>query len=310
MRYAREDMASIRRILISGATGFIGSVLVPKLAANFGNEILTINRDITKAEQKFGIYKNVRYAESDDWEIVKAFNPEIVIHLAGLSTANENQELIKELVDSNITYGVLLLNALSKCDAFKFFVNTGSFSEYRHGPERIDCAYLYSATKAAFQNFVDYYSDKFGFKSVTAVLYSVYGGDRTVKRVMDYIAESVDAENPIDMTAGAQILDFIHVDDVADFYCKLIYNCAKLDKINRYIHVGTGNGIRIKDIALMIESICGSKCNINWGGIPYRARDIMCAVAPPCEELDLIDWSPRKTLEATLQHKYGKSNDY
>lgn len=121
------------------------------------------------------------------------------------------------MMRANIEFGVLLLDVLSRCPAMKLFVNTGSFAEFRYGNGDFDAAYLYTASKTAFRSFVDYYSTLSGFKYITAIPYSVYGGKMTVKRLMDYIKESMDAENPIDMTLGEQILDFIHVDDIAGF---------------------------------------------------------------------------------------------
>lgn len=299
-------MKTEKKVLISGSTGFIGSVLVPKLAASPENHILTLNRNVDKAHSKFGVFGNVDYCCHDDWDAVREFNPEIVIHLAGLSSANEDMELAKQLVESNVSYGTLLLNALSACDNLRLFVNTGSFAEYRQGPAKVDCAYLYAATKAAFQSFVDYYADKCGYRAVTAILYSVYGDDKTIKRVMDYIAESVDATSPVDMTAGEQVLDFIHVDDVAEFYCKIIQNYNSLDKGTRLLHVGSGVGTRIRDIAEIIKKVSGRECNIRWGGRPYRPRDIMYAVAPHSDELERLGWKAMRTLETELRRKYCK----
>ena len=63
---------------------------------------------------------------------------------------------------------------------------------------------------------------------MTAIPYSVYGGKMTVKRLMDYIKESMDSENPVDMTPGEQILDFIHVNDVASFFTHVLKNMDRV----------------------------------------------------------------------------------
>jgi CDP-paratose synthetase len=162
------------------------------------------------------------------------------------------------------------------------FVNTGSFAEYRKGPRKIDNSYLYSATKSAFRPILDYYANLLGFKYVTAVPYSVYGGVPTIKRIMDYMMEAKDAENPIDMTAGEQILDFIHVDDIVEFYVAVIQKLDKfLDLEQGYeFHLGTGRGYTLREVSQMLESIIGHPLNIRWGGRQYRERDTMYAVAP------------------------------
>jgi CDP-paratose synthetase len=275
------------KIVLTGITGFIGMNLMPQLSKlGKDNEYLTLNVDIEKAQMMYPSkkYHNFKHVQVSDLESVVTFNPDIVLHLAAIVTPTNNTEIILPMIAANIEFGVLLLDALQKCDNFKLFVNTGSFAEYRFGPNNFDSAYLYTATKTAFRTFVAYYAGLGkGFKYITAVPYSVYGGTMTVKRLFDYMAESLDAPTPVDMTKGEQVLDFIHVDDVAAFYA---YTVAHVDEFlvlpnnGEEFHLGTGKGTSIREVAALMEDISGKKCNINWGGREYRERDIMYAVAP------------------------------
>lgn len=275
------------RIALTGITGFIGQNLMPMLQkAGKEHQFLTLNRSIDKANQLYPTsrYANFEHADAHDFDRLTAFNPDICIHLAALSTSRNDTDIIRPLLCSNIEYGVLLLDALSRCSNLKLFVNTGSFAEYQFGCQKVSDAYLYTATKTAFRAFVDYYSHTGrGFRYLTAVPYSVYGGQMTVKRLFDYIKESQDATTPVDMTAGEQVLDFIHVDDVAAFFAAVVSQPDKflaLPENGMEIHLGTGRGTSIREVATMIEELSGKKCNINWGGRPYREQDIMHAVAP------------------------------
>lgn len=178
------------KILITGATGFVGQTLIPQLQKQHSQvDILTLNRSVRKAEIMYpsDTYPCVKHTYADDWKQVKLFNPELVVHLAAFNTSSNDSEVINSLVSTNITYGILLLDALSQCESLKLFINTGSFSEYRWGTSCFKSAYLYAATKTAFRSFLDYYSDLYGFKYITAVPYSIYGGLPTIKRLMDYI---------------------------------------------------------------------------------------------------------------------------
>ena len=77
---------------------------------------------------------------------------------------------------------------------------------------------------------------------ITAVPYTVYGGNPTVKRLMDYIIESLDAPAAIEMTGGEQILDFFHVYDISRFLIYVIQNhCSfcMLEKNGEDFHLGT-----------------------------------------------------------------------
>ncbi len=235
---------------------------------------------------------NVFIEDAEDWDSVKAFNPSVVLHLASLSTSRNDSEIIQPLIDSNILYGVRLLDALKECDNLKLFVNTGSFAEYRWGAETINDAYLYTATKSAFRTFVNYYSQLTGYKYINVIPYTIYGGKPTVKRLMDYILESMDSKEPIDMTAGEQILDFTHVDDLCDFYVHVVshLNDVQQVKSGENFHIGTGKGTNIRELATIMEDVYDKKCNIRWGGRPYRDRDTMYAVAPIAKNIELLHW--------------------
>ncbi|WP_455669286.1 NAD-dependent epimerase/dehydratase family protein [Phocaeicola sp.] len=283
------------RLLITGSTGFIGQNLMPVLLSEFDNlEILTLNRSVEKARQMFSSadYPFVSHAGAGDWGCVRTFNPEVVFHLAALNTVANSGDVIDDLISSNITYGVHLLNVLSQCPALRLFVNTGSFAEYRLGTKQFNSAYLYSATKTAFRSFLDYYSDLKGFKYITAVLYTVYGGKPTIKRLMDYVIESLQTTRSVDMTAGEQVLDFIHVSDVVSFYVHILQHLdayLSLDNKEEF-HIGTGRGTTVRELAAIVEQVFGKKCNINWGGRPYRERDTMYAVAPIASNLIFTGW--------------------
>ena len=294
------------KVALTGITGFVGMSLMPQLLAlNSDYEFLTLNIDVEEAERKYprAQYANFRHVHTTDLATLVAFNPDIVLHLATVTTAANNTEIIHPMLAANIEFGVLLLDALQKCDNFKLFVNTGSFAEYRLGPDHFDSAYLYTATKTAFRAFVKYYAGLGkGFKYITAVPYSVYGGKMTVKRLFDYMAESLDADTPVDMTKGEQVLDFIHVDDVAGFFAYTVAHADKflaLERNGAEFHLGTGRGTSIREVAALMEEISGKKCNINWGGREYRERDIMHAVAPV--EKNQCGWKAQIKLREGLR---------
>ena len=123
------------RILITGATGFVGQNLMTMLVDKCPEaEILVLCRNVDKAHALFPNL-SVWFKEAEDWDSVKAFNPQIVLHLASLSTSRNDTDIIQPLVQSNILYGIQLLDALKECKSLKLFVNTGSFAEYRFGKE-------------------------------------------------------------------------------------------------------------------------------------------------------------------------------
>jgi CDP-paratose synthetase len=101
------------------------------------------------------------------------------------------------------------------------------------------------------------------------------------------------------MTAGEQILDFTHVDDLAGFYVHILSNAklfCDLDNGEEF-HIGTGKGTTIRELVSIVEHVFGRKCNVNFGGRSYRERDTMHAVAPIAKNLSLVNWRAKICIE-------------
>lgn len=298
------------RIVITGATGFIGQNFIPQLVQAAPDvEILTINRSVEKARQLFP-QSQCKHISVEEMAQMVEFNPELVYHLATLSTSRNDWEIIDPMMSANITFGVQLLHYVSQCKELKLFVNVGSFAQYRLGTQQVSDAYLYTATKTAFRQFVEYYSHEFKFKYVQVVPYTIYGGKDTAKKLIDYIVESTTATNPVDMTLGEQILDFTHVDDVAGFFIHLMQHLDLFDQIRNgeEFHLGTGRGTSPRELAVIVERLFGKKCNINWGGRPYRPMDTMHSVAPIAKNLELLNWSAKISVEEGVEMLKARLN--
>ena len=112
------------RILISGASGFIGKNLLPRLQS-YSICVLTRNVEAYK-DSSFSVLNSSDLNESLSHQI-KSFNPTIIIHLAGDSTISRNLSSIDSLIYANVNLGVFfagsfyrLFNAFIYKYYFKF----------------------------------------------------------------------------------------------------------------------------------------------------------------------------------------------
>jgi nucleoside-diphosphate-sugar epimerase len=261
-----------------------------------GHKVLELTRDKQKSERLFGD-STVKFELNLNHELlkiaVKNFEPDICIHLAAYLTSHDEYSEAKKLVASNIDFLIDLLDSLKE-SKIKLFINTGSFAEYRNGDKAFCPAYLYASTKTAARSIVDYYSNIYNFKYITVVPYTIYGGNDSKKKVIDLLFEAFESRTCLELTPGKQVLDFIHINDVVNFYLQLL---KKVDEIEEKIEfeLGTGCGISLRNLAQLIEDKSGKEANINWGGVPYRPNDIMYAVANLSFNAD-IGWAPQIDL--------------
>lgn len=294
------------KILITGATGFVGKNLTVKcMNESFNCTIIT--RDTKKSNDLFG--NSVTHIFFDENIIsykseIKKFNPKVIVHLASYLTASDNYENMIKLIEANIKFTCFILDSLKNSNV-KYFINTGSFSEYFHGDDKLDPTYLYSATKTASRILIDYYSKVIGFKYFTIIPYTIYGPGDSSKKIIDIIYDSLESPIPIDLTKGKQVLDFIHVDDVADFYIMILKNIQKIQNYSVF-HLGSGKGTSIINLAKLIEKISGKTTNINWGGKEYRKRDIMYAIAPISNLNRDFNWKPKISIEEGIAEYLSK----
>jgi nucleoside-diphosphate-sugar epimerase len=291
-----------KKILITGSTGFVGRHLIPKLI-NEGYDILEVTRNIEKSTKLFkGATKKVNIESRDFKNAIVDFNPSFVIHLASYLTASDSWDDVDKLITSNLVLLAKVLNAVSAND-LKLFVNTGTFAEYQKGNEEFVPAYFYAATKTASRSFVDYFSKAYKFKQTTVVPYTIYGGVDSQKKIIDLIYDSTLNHKKIDLTAGEQVLDFIHIDDVVEFYITLLEKYELLPEKSN-LHIGSGVGYNLKQVADLIESITSRKTNINWGGRKYRETDVMYAVANLADVKSILNWCPKIKLKEGIRKDY------
>ncbi len=281
------------RILISGSTGYLGSHLLPKLLAS-NHELLAITRQ--DPMDSLGCRYHIdSFDQSEFVHVVNDFRPQICIHLASYLTAADDFSSLQNLLDANIVFTCRLLDALKDSKGLKLFINTGTFAEYYQGDHIQDPAYLYAASKTAARSFLKYYASTYHFKSTTVVPYTIYGGRLRQDKIIDLIFNSMSSFQPVDLTAGEQVLDFIHIDDVVDFYALLIDNFNQVPNQSNF-YLGTGRGHSIRQLAAIMEELAGKKANVNWGGREYRERDTFYSVANLSLQYRLWNWQPKISL--------------
>jgi CDP-paratose synthetase len=278
------------KILITGVTGALGRKLVPYLLKNKEVSILAIHRNIEKATQLFGNTSSIQFATLEESNEIIAFKPEVIIHLASYVTSSDSFEEGEKLIESNITYGIQLLDILKKANSVTHFLNFGTFAEFKTGSEKTNNTYLYSASKSAFRAFAEYYASIMDFNLIHIVPYSIYGTNDEKKKIFDFILDGFYSENPIKMSPGLQKLDFIHIDDV----CRIIYTIITSKKASNYhlqnIYAGTGETHSLRKVASIMEEILTISPKHEWGGLPYRNHEVMyaCANINPLIELNCV----------------------
>ena len=293
------------KILISGTTGFIGKNISKKLI-EAGNEIYAVVRprtDKTKIDPLIKIFVyNDNINELIDF--LKKNEIEGVLHLASLFLTQHKSEDIPGLLDSNIVFPTLLLEASVK-SSVRWFINTGTFWQHFKSLE-YSPVNLYAATKQAFEDVSKYYAEEFGLNFVTIKLFGTFGPGDTRSKVFNLWSKISQSEERLDMSPGKQIIDMSYIEDIISGYLKMIELLSK-DYKNKYsgqcFFIQSPQRLTLRKMAKLFEKVSGKKLNINWGGRPYLKREVM---RPVSGGKKIPGWKSKFSLEESIRETLNK----
>ncbi len=287
-------MATPKRALVTGATGFIGGHLERRLVAD-GWKVGALVRPASKPLE-LPIAESLVYDGATEGLIalLKSFRPDVVFHLASLFVGEHAPRQVRPLVDSNVLFGAQLAEAMTQAGCLRL-VNTGT--AWQHMNDRVyDPVNLYAATKQAFAALLAYYR-ALGLRAVTLELFDTYGpGDERAKLVPALLAAG---GARMAFSEGRQKLDFVHVDDVVAAYLLAAERTrsAKPGACETYA-VRSGRSKSLRQIVAAFEDASGRKLAVDWGARPYRRREMM---RPWSKGKLLPGWKAKISLEEGLR---------
>ena len=218
------------KILLTGATGFIGQNLLEVLCLKHNITILCRNDSKLENISHLNYTKFIYTGESK--ELIDLFVKEKfdgVVHLASLFLASHKSDDISSLVSSNITFGTHILEA-AKDQGCKWFLNTGTFWQH-YQDSSYDPVNLYAATKQAFECLAKYYIGVSDLKFVTLKLSDTYGRGDSRPKILNLFDKLRKNNNSLEMSHGDQVLSITHIDDVVSAFICLISNLESNDSI-------------------------------------------------------------------------------
>lgn len=293
-------------LFLSGATGFIGKHLV-RFLQDKGHRVYLFIRPSSDIS---GLTPAGFFVFEDNISSLVFYLKEKqidgIIHLASCCLVQHHPEQIKELILSNIYLGTALLEAAVE-GKVKWFLNTGTiWQNYQSGPENSYCPVnLYAASKQAFEDMARYYTEISSLRFCTLKLCDTYGPDDARPKIFSLFNQISKSGEVLAMSPGEQQLDLLHIDDVVrgfEHLAELLHADVDLEK--EYV-LSSGHLCTLKSLVALYESYTGRKLAIEWGGRPYRPREVMI----PWRGSVLPGWSPAVSLKKGLLMNTGQSND-
>ena len=287
-----------RRILVTGAGGFIGRRFTTRLA-EAGHAVHAVLRpggrgerlprveshcvDLTDAESVLGLVREVR--------------PEWVFHLAGRVTGDRRLDHAAPLILDNLAQTIHVATAVARQGCERFVI-TGSMEEPGAGePATATPCSPYAAGKWAGTAVGRMYHALYEVPTVIARLSMVYGpGQRdTSKLIPLVVTAALRGESP-PLSSGSRAVDWVHVADVVS---GLEATAVTPGLEGLTIDLGSGRLVTIREVVERIFQLLGAAGCPRWGALPDRPLE-RPVVADVEGTRRLTGWAPRVTLEQGL----------
>ena len=291
-----SNPSPFKRVLITGATGYIGSNLVSHLVKQ-GLDVHIITRPNSDLKVLDSILSAITLHRHDGTsagmvEVLANAKPEIVFHLASLFLAQHKTGDIESLISSNLLFSTQLVEAMA-VNGVNYLVNTGT-SWQRYNNEDYNPVNLYAATKQAFEDILTYYIKAHGLKATTLALFDTYGPNDPRAKLIALLWKTANSQQPLSMSPGEQLIDIVYIDDVIRAYIKMAdLLLVQIDGYSCY-GVSSGKPMRLKELVAAFQKATKTKLPISFGSRPYRPRETM---VPWTEFKSIPGWYPQVPLE-------------
>jgi UDP-glucose 4-epimerase len=292
------DELSRSRILVTGASGFIGSQLCFRLC-NLGHEVHAVSRlrrpNVENGPQWWaGDLAELAVAR----RILVATKPEIIVHLAGYPVGARDVSHVIPSFQSNLVSTVNILTAATEVGCRRIIL-TGSMEEPGPGTLQASPGSPYAAAKRAASTYGLMFHALYGLPVVMLRVFMVYGPkQRDVSKLIPYVTLSLLRGEAPELTSGRRGVDWIYIDDVVEAYVAAM-KASNVD--GETIDIGSGKMVTIRAVVEQLNRLVNPDLKPVFGAIKDRAFE-QERVADAARSTALIGWRPTTSLEQGLQN--------
>lgn len=303
-----------KRVIVTGAAGFVGSVLARRL--------LTDGHDVHLFVRPGGTRWRLEDVDAPCHEVdlaldnavaasVRSIQPDWVFHLAAHG-AYSTQTDWRRMLGTNLE-GTRRLVAACLETGFEAFVNTGSSSEYGfvdHPPGENEAPRPnsdYAFAKASQTLYCRYAAERHGAHIPTLRLYSVFGPFEEPIRLIPALAvQGLRGRLPplVDPNIAR---DFIFTEDVVEAY---LTAAARTDiEPGSIYNIGSGEQVTLADAVAVARNVLEITDEPEWSTMPSRSWDTTTWVANPSRARDELGWRAKVGFEEGFRRLVGWLRD-
>jgi len=304
-----------RRVLVTGADGFMGSHLVEALLAEGAKVSIYVRGNSTIGTTQFAL-KNTKHLEnkveniitgniasSDSKELVIKNKSEIIFHLAADAYVPNSFGHPIEVMETNLIGTLNMLHAVKEQKSIKRIVCTSSSEIYGmtlggsiDEEHPLYPSSPYAASKVACDRYCYSYWNTYKLPIAIIRPFNTYGPRHTYDVIPKFIELALKGKTLTVHGSGRQSRDFTYVDDMIDGF--MIMGSHK-NAIGNAVNFGTGEAITINYIAKKVKELSGSSSKI--AHTKDRAAQVPKLLCNYSLAKKLFGWKPKVFIDEGLR---------
>jgi UDP-glucose 4-epimerase len=285
------------KVLITGASGFLGGHLVERLAAA-GARLHLVSRSPAPSGLPGCWYQQDLSDARGTEDLLRRIEPELIFHLTSESRGGTELDNVLPTFRNDLACAVNCLIAATRVRCRRTII-IGSLEE-PDGRSHIESAARasltpYAVAKNATRVYADLFRAAYGLPLVMVTLFMTYGPRQKPFKVIPYTILTLLAGEQPRLSSGKRLVDWIYVDDVID--CFVAAGTAP-DLEGKTFEVGSSELVSIASAANLIGSLIPGSKAILFGAEQDRGHDRVSNIGPAAQYLG---WQPRTPLRQGLE---------
>ena len=257
------------RVLVTGATGFLGRALTARLLHD-GHTVAVVQRSQSPAADFRCIGIEWEGDAATLVEAVEGRKPRIIFHLATHFVSQHQTEDLPRLIEANVTLGTALLEGAQK--AGSTVVVTGSAWQHLNGASYLPVS-LYAATKQALFDIAVYYKNS-GVDVRELTFFDTYGPSDHRGKLVSLLLDAAATGRTLDMSSGQQLIDLLYVSDAIEaLVAAALFPEPSSIEASRFV-ARSGQPLSVRDLVKGIEDAIETRISVRWGQRSDRPNEM------------------------------------